>query len=967
MADDERLVYMINAAKKRPFSCVICKFSTKRKDSYRKHEESSKHQRNLKVAQTIHVGASNYEQYPENTYSSDFSEDENVNWSCAEPDIDVVEDITLNAERDDAPIEQDDVPTEQDDAPTEQVDEQIDQDDTQTDQDEWKPFSSKAHFYLCVLSGSKTHHVSDEILKFIIYMMKSCGTPGVPSFEKVKNIWSDDLDIDKMLKKNTDKDGNISWMIKPMEILKLQISNPKTAKKIARYPTVETTIACHRQSGAAKWMQDINFPWAKIGDTTFLQNMFVRFECEGQENLGQIKKFMDDIENDKMLAELEIFCYNTDENNGTPFIVQTGRYIQIPLDECVPEEIVSNILVKRHQGNSYASVPIPEEEKKAMFELTPLWKGLPIINVPVNVFMDDLSSNKSRRWSPLHSIQMQLAGLPLKEKRKGSSTLYLASSDTVGILDMMAPICADIEESKSSAVDAFDAENLAPVVLCSQVSLLVTDYHMMSHACNHSGPSATKYCPKCMADKTDPLRKSELRTPNKTQRILHRMNIMTNTKTLQKETGVKPYGNPLWKYINPHRDTPIGVLHFLYLGLAKHLIKLCYESLSPQKKDELKVHLDSIDQTGFSYKVSAKSMLQYLDSRQGKDFKHYLQLAPFNFQFVGADRKHIMALKKLALISKHMQQLEGGIADEVEDYLNFVHEHLPSLTRKSKAHLGVHLADDILRHGHPLQYLEDPFEKNHGCIRQFLFHQNQQAKSRDCARQFAKSELLAHLISGGFLKSSDSWHPPGHQVVSEGCCNEVARYLGNQDDEGHYHQRRVLRLMDRLPNGKPNDMSSDPVVQVQALQAALACGGDISLHEQGVVHTFRGVKTASGRDAKVGQFVTYKEDGEELVGRLRTLMEVNQCRAAEIERCRRNDLQRVEVSRETPVWKDIKSLIEPLHCIHSCREENCAVQELPVPRKTEQEFTTKICKTIKHKDRVFLINTYRLTHSKDFY
>ncbi|XP_033744923.1 uncharacterized protein LOC117330607 [Pecten maximus] len=149
-------------------------------------------------------------------------------------------------------------------------------------------------------------------------MMKSCGTPGVPSFEKVKNIWSDDLDIDEMLKKNTDKDGNISWMIKHMDILKLQMSNPKIGKKIVRYPTVETTIACHRQSGAAKWIQEINFPWAKIGDTTFLQNMFVRFECEGQENLGQIKKFMDDIENNKLLAELEIFCYNTDENNGTP-------------------------------------------------------------------------------------------------------------------------------------------------------------------------------------------------------------------------------------------------------------------------------------------------------------------------------------------------------------------------------------------------------------------------------------------------------------------------------------------------------------------------------------------------------------------------------------------------------------------------------------------------------------------------
>ena len=46
-------------------------------------------------------------------------------------------------------------------------------------------------------------------------------------------------------------------------------------------------------------------------------------------------------------------------------------------------------------------------------------------------------------------------------------------------------------------VDAFDAHLKMPVKLCTEVSAFVTDYAMMSHVCNHMGPSAKKFCPKC--------------------------------------------------------------------------------------------------------------------------------------------------------------------------------------------------------------------------------------------------------------------------------------------------------------------------------------------------------------------------------------------------------------------------------------------------------------------------------------
>ncbi|XP_069105899.1 uncharacterized protein [Argopecten irradians] len=372
------------------------------------------------------------------------------------------------------------------------------------------------------------------------------------------------------------------------------------------------------------------------------------------------------------------------------------------------------------------------------------WKGSAIVSVPLNIFIDDLSADQSRRWSPLHAVQMQIAGLSLEEKRKSANTHFISASDKVGILDQMVPIC--------SAVHMFDASMMRPVLVISHISSIIADYQMMSYVCNHSGPSAKKFCPKCMADKTDPIKKWEMRTPQSTRRLIERMGLMQHPKQMQTDTGIKAYKNTLWDYLNPHRDTPIGLLHFMYLGLAKHLIQYCYENLTSEKKQMLALHLESIDQSQFEYKVTAQSMFKYRDSRQGKDFKLYLQLASFNFGYVRAEQKHIQALTKLALVSRHMQNMTGNISEEVTAYLNFIKENIPALARKSKAHLGVHLEDDIEFHGHPLHYIEDQFEKNHRTIRTGIQHQNGHAKSRDTASQFAKYEVISHLATGGYMK-----------------------------------------------------------------------------------------------------------------------------------------------------------------------------------------------------------------------
>ena len=77
-----------------------------------------------------------------------------------------------------------------------------------------------------------------------------------------------------------------------------------------------------------------------------------------------------------------------------------------------------------------------------------LWKGIPVVNVPINLFMDDLSANTSRRWAPIHAVQGQIAGLPLEEKNRGKNVTFLGLSEKMPILDLMRPICEDIQKCK---------------------------------------------------------------------------------------------------------------------------------------------------------------------------------------------------------------------------------------------------------------------------------------------------------------------------------------------------------------------------------------------------------------------------------------------------------------------------------------------------------------------------------------
>lgn len=75
------------------------------------------------------------------------------------------------------------------------------------------------------------------------------------------------------------------------------------------------------------------------------------------------------------------------------------------------------------------------------------------------------------------------------------------------------------------------------------------------------------------------------------------------------EKGIKCNHHVIWPLINPMLDTPIDLLHTLYLGLVKHLIIDCIGSLNSAQKPILNQFINSF--------TTIKGSLFYLHRKCG--------------------------------------------------------------------------------------------------------------------------------------------------------------------------------------------------------------------------------------------------------------------------------------------------------------------------------------------------------------
>ena len=80
--------------------------------------------------------------------------------------------------------------------------------------------------------------------------------------------------------------------------------------------------------------------------------------------------------------------------------------------------------------------PHPMKEKAA---------GRPVIMLPLVLFSDDTSGNKSKKWHKFDSWSVMLAGLSRHENSKISNLYFSCCSDVLSAMEMSEVIAANLK------------------------------------------------------------------------------------------------------------------------------------------------------------------------------------------------------------------------------------------------------------------------------------------------------------------------------------------------------------------------------------------------------------------------------------------------------------------------------------------------------------------------------------------
>ena len=122
--------------------------------------------------------------------------------------------------------------------------------------------------------------------------------------------------------------------------------------------------------------------------------------------------------------------------------------------------------------------------------------------LPLILYSDDTSGNKSKKWHKFDSWSVMLAGLPRSENSKISNIHFVCCSDVMSAVDMTESIAHELVNLEMEGVDAYDALHDQAVLLVAPLMCVLADNPRASEVLNHLSRAARRYCRMCMVSGT---------------------------------------------------------------------------------------------------------------------------------------------------------------------------------------------------------------------------------------------------------------------------------------------------------------------------------------------------------------------------------------------------------------------------------------------------------------------------------
>ncbi|KAH7867912.1 uncharacterized protein C8R40DRAFT_1164165 [Lentinula edodes] len=228
--------------------------------------------------------------------------------------------------------------------------------------------------------------------------------------------------------------------------------------------------------------------------------------------------------------------------------------------------------------------------------------------------------------------------------------------------------------------------------------------------------------------------------------------------------------SPIWrmKGLDPHRDTPVEILHVILLGFVKYYWRDAITRLDDHQKETLKHRLSSLDVSSMGLSpLAGETLVKYARSLTGRDFRAIAQVAPFVLYDLLPAECYEAWLALSALIPLvwqpvilHLDTYLATLELAIQRFLNCAAHWTPRWFNKPKFHIICHLPMHIRWFGPAMLYATEGFESFNAIIRDHSVHSNHQAPSRDIGRGFAQCSRVRHLLHRGLQLCPSFWLEP---------------------------------------------------------------------------------------------------------------------------------------------------------------------------------------------------------------
>ncbi|KAF8494495.1 hypothetical protein JB92DRAFT_3126914 [Gautieria morchelliformis] len=871
------------------------------------------------------------------------------------------------------------------DSPIEQLRERV----SHLSQDsDWYPYENKTLFLLDLLDNLPRLRLSQRHMQMFLWVLSESGAHDVPSLYALCETQARLRKFGGVTTKRFESSlGNVMYLNDIPEIIAHDYANPQIAPLLCFYP--EEKEGCVSEIWQMKRIKELPAeqltPMVRKGLKDFYVNELAELRS------GEyVIPHMWIIRNNVMCADAR-----------RVELTQDGLVVKPELVNIQGDDLAFTYFDLMEEGG----IKFVDDSVQALMPnpLRAVANGYELYTSFVFLWADDVGGNVSKMVNAHKNIYLAHVNVPGRLLQQEYFVCFVATSPHASTPEQFEAVL----EMFRIAVPGLPADN-----------------PQQSEECSHIGPSGNCKCRRCLVGGPATVTESDdgyhaLHEPGAPRRVVRTIEEIQKQLLKATEGKLAPVSamqtamkaikadHPSWSHaqvqqaakewldeqpgqrwspllsfpgLDPHRDTPVEILHTVLLGLIKYVWHNLHTSWKDPKRELFIIRLQGTNIDGLTIlPIHAAYMSQYRNALVGKHFKTLMQTVVFHVHGIVSQPQFelIKATGWLgAVLWYHkIRNMVEYLVSGVSGYWLVFHDSKASkgdlrilvanvldvfdtvdLTRildKGKLHILSHLPDDVEHFG--------PAIRNH------------QAPGRDIARKCSSMEHVKHLMSGGFSEADPVDEAQGGEWVQS-----------SRRVQAMLVQHPIMQThLGWVPPPKHTPGYVKPIAQKKrkTLTWANTPGAQARLQAPPLDHStwHHGIAvTAQSNDiCKVGTWVFAGSESATVIGRIHCLLipegPSEHCSYVILEVCYISDTLHVAFNMPLlrclttdPEFLGIRSqdIRFMVNVQHDCRTAKCGVTGSRVHRQ-EREATSHTSPALVHADDMQFVLNLNAIHNAD--